>query len=631
MRDCVDSNKIKENKYKILRMSLLLGSSVDREDTFNNFEDAAREIDAMNDEVYLKNIDDKFYDTLKLEDEEEKLAVLVDYIGGRVEQRISLLSDFANVTGYDLQDLPPIKYYDKLDDYKERLSYVREYLSNIKQIEKLNDEIEKDDKKLNEAYLNRAASEEHNQKIEDTLLDKFVALFKTLDFFKEITEDNLEEKINEIIYNVEDSKKSLDIFTKSFNALSGSGISVEEEKEYLSYVENAKCAYYTYKEQEYVLRIYKLLLSKYTDYGQILYKREELNDILYERLKLRKELSVSGSDLFNNIYDLLERQYDDIKRQSVDIENIEKLTGIINEKRDELNRLEIENQKVEILSLLREFCIIDTYSDISNNVDEVSDNNSSIDNYDNKELDIDIHDIGVGNIELEDNEDKVFEKEKEEEKSIVDVDISSVVPENIFSDDVLDNEIVLVEDAVGIDLELINSKAGKVMKRVGEMLGIKVDDTKIVSVSNESEKNIFMNDESSVEDKSNEVTVEPSKEDSELETFENPLFNNDIDDEMVENPLFNNNVDEVEENTVENPLFSGENDISLNTSHLSEFSLPEAADGDFWFPSDTPDALNELPDLNISNDDFFANNNVADLEFPDLNMNFPDDDMEGKI
>ena len=105
MQDCVNSNKIKENKYKILRMSLLLGSGVEREDTFNNFEDAAREIDAMNDENYLKNIEDKFYDTLNLEEEEKKLAVLVDYIGGRVEQRISLLSDFSNVTGYDLQNL----------------------------------------------------------------------------------------------------------------------------------------------------------------------------------------------------------------------------------------------------------------------------------------------------------------------------------------------------------------------------------------------------------------------------------------------------------------------------------------------------------------------------------------------
>ena len=51
MQDTINSNKIKENKYKILRMSLLLGNNDDKEDTINNFEDASREIDDMNDEI----------------------------------------------------------------------------------------------------------------------------------------------------------------------------------------------------------------------------------------------------------------------------------------------------------------------------------------------------------------------------------------------------------------------------------------------------------------------------------------------------------------------------------------------------------------------------------------------------
>ena len=69
MQDSINSNKIKENKYKILRMSLLLGNGDDREDTINNFEDAAREIDSMNDDIYLKDLEGKFYDTLTLEEE----------------------------------------------------------------------------------------------------------------------------------------------------------------------------------------------------------------------------------------------------------------------------------------------------------------------------------------------------------------------------------------------------------------------------------------------------------------------------------------------------------------------------------------------------------------------------------
>ena len=53
MQEYTNSNKIKENKYKILRMSLLLGRGEDQEETLNNFEEASREIDAMNVEIYF--------------------------------------------------------------------------------------------------------------------------------------------------------------------------------------------------------------------------------------------------------------------------------------------------------------------------------------------------------------------------------------------------------------------------------------------------------------------------------------------------------------------------------------------------------------------------------------------------
>ena len=52
----------------------------------------------------------------------------------------------------------------------------------------------------------------------------------------------------------------------------------------------------------------------------------------------------------------------------------------------------------------------------------------------------------------------------------------------------------------------------------------------------------------------------------------------------------------------------------------------DVIDESFWFPSDTPDALNELPDLDssenkIDSNNFFANNNsMPDLNFPDLKM-----------
>lgn len=578
----INNNKIKENKYKILRMSLILGSDENREETINNFEESAREIDAMNDETYLNELENKFYDTLKLEEEEQKLAALVDYIGGRVEQRISLLSDFANITGYDLTNLPPIKYYDKLDDYKERLKYIREYLSNTDQINKLNEEIEDSEKKLKEAYVNKATSEECNGRNEEIILSKFTALIKSLEQLKNITSENIDAKINGIISSTEESKKSLDIFLKSYMTLKGSGISPEEEIEYKSYVDNAKEIYYANKEQEYLLKIYKLLLTKETEYSQIMLKRESINEILCERMDLRRELEIEENDILSSLYDLLERQYHDIEQQKNNIDAIEYLNSLIEVKKEERNELDQANQKVEILSLLREFCIIDTYAEIGEPTITEEELTSDTSN---------------NNIEEEPAASNLSET-NEKEEFIIPQDLfipntktnESTTNNDIPQDVPKDNQIVSVEPATNLDLALIQSKAGKVMRRVGEMLGIKTEETKIVSVTAEEEK----------------VQEEPIKESPSLEPKAS-------DTQTPFNPL-----------PAENPLFSN------NISDLDEQPADPEDDNNFWFPSDMPDALNDLPDLEVSNDNFFGDNSMPELNFPDLKIDFEPSDTEAK-
>lgn len=581
-QDYVNNNKIKENKYKILRMSLILGSDENRTETINDFEEASREVDAMNDEIYLNGLEDKFYDTLKLEEEEEKLANLVDYIGGRVEQRISLLNDFANITGYDLSNLPPIKYYDKLDDYKERLKYIREYLSNTEQLEKITKEVEEADAKLKEAYLNKTTAEECNGRNEEIIQNKFNNILRTVTSLKDVTEDNVDSKLNDVIYNVEDSKKSLDIFNKAYSTLKGSGISSAEANEYKSYIDNAKEVYYSNKEQEYLLRIYKLLLSKETEYNDIVTKRDALNDILYERLDLRKELEVEDTDILNALYDILERQYDDINRQKLTIETIEYLTELIEARKEEKADLELENQKVEILSLLREFCIIDPYVEPTQNAD--------------------IPDITPddANQEKEDTTSEIVSTPE------VKMEIPVASPENIIPtlpidsifENAKDNQVINIEPATNIDLSLVQSKASKVMKRVGEMLGIKVEETKIVSVTNEPEEKPA----ESVQQDAQEP-VQPTQPETPIIPT-NPL--------PAENPLFQNILPEPADN----------NDTPAD---------PEDDNSNFWFPSETPDALNDLPDLEVSNDNFFTNNNILpDLNFPDLKVDFGQDNTEGQ-
>ena len=607
MHDCVSSNKIKENKYKILRMSLLLGRGEDPEETLTNFEEAARDIDAMNDETYLKDLEGKFYDTLTLEEEEKKLAVLVDYIGGRVEQRISLLNDFSNVTGYDLTNLPMIKYYDKLDDYKERLKYIREYLSNTEEIGKLNQKIEEAEAKLKEAYLSKATGEDYNARNEEILLNKFENILKTTDL-KEINKDNIEEKLKETMLAVEDSKKSLDIFNKSFATLSGSGISYEEEQEYKSYVDNAKELYYTNKEHEYLLRIYQYLLKIETEYNVILEKRENINTLLQDRFSQRKELGIQENDILSNLYDLIERQFDDIKHQEDNISLIDRLNEDIEHYKSSLNDLELDNQKVEILALLREFCLIDTYSDTYHeNGDSqiVGEKNTSEDlSLKDKEITLDkkveekITEESVPSLNQNVNASDIFKQ---------DVSLPEVKVEEVVPDEVKDNQVVAVENSTNIDLDYIHSKASKVMQRVGEMLGIKVKDTKVVSVSSDNKV------------KENDIFSSKEENKKDAITSEQPGLEKKESTSSVENPLFSSNEDL-------------KNDIFVNSSSKVD---PEDNDSNFWFASDTPDALNELPDLDIpdkkDNNTFFGNNQMPNLNFPDLNLNFaPNGEEEGK-
>ena len=605
MQDCASSNKIKENKYKILRMSLLLGRGENQEETLTNFEEAARDIDTMNDEIYLNDLEGKFYDTLTLEEEEKKLSVLVDYIGGRVEQRISLLSDFSNVTGYDLTNLPPIKYYDKLDGYKERLKYIREYLNNIEEIKELDKKITDAEKNLKEAYLNKATAEDYNSRNEEILLNKFENLFKST-ILKDINEENISEKVEEISLSVEESKKSLDIFTKSFATLTGSGISYEEEEEYKSYVENAREVYYMNKEQEYILKIYQYLLKSQIEYNTILEKREAINQLLYERMDLRKELKIKDADPLNNLYDLLERQFEDIKHQKDNIELIDSLTEDINKYKEALNELEVDNQKVEILALLREFCLIDTYNEDTSSK-EVKDQQI---NLPKEQINSSITNINPSRDSLEQKEETPKEEAKVSNNNTSDIfstikkaeapKITISEPTKETVEKPLDNEVIEVEPAEHIDIEYIQSKASKVMQRVGEMLGIKTKETKIVSFEEKIP-----------------TPIQPKEEAKKEEKIEDPSL------PKIENPLFNSNIS----TSSETPKVEEKKD------NEDKFKFPENTNtnNDFWFSSDTPDALKELPDLDVSeNKDIFGNNFTPTLDFPDLNLDFGPNSKEGE-
>jgi hypothetical protein len=425
------SRKIKEDKYKILRMSLILGNTVNDKESLDDFETSAREIDAMNQETYLDDLDSKYYDTLSLEEESKRLEDLVSFVEGRLAQRKALQEDFYNVAGYSLNDLDSIKDEDRIYEYKNRLQYIDRYLNNMKVIEQTTKDMKEYQEDLDKAYSNKDISEENNIKLEKDLADLFKKIVSDDSIILRNTQE-IDQELNEINPNILESKKTLDIFNKSFNTLKKAGISGREEKEYYSYVTNARIDYYSKMERFFLLSLYRLIFVINNEFEDIYNKRNKIKEILDDRTSLRANLEVVEDDRLSKLYNLLNQQYDIIMEEEENIKNIGILKEKINNCQEELSNYEEDNQRPEILTLLKEFCLIDKEND--NIVDDskiVS--NDAIDAYDLKE----------------DKEDKY-----------------------------LDNEVVEVREPISLDIIKVSEKAKNVMLRVGNMLNPEINSEK---------------------------------------------------------------------------------------------------------------------------------------------------------
>lgn len=614
------SKKIKENKYKILRMSLLLGTDTDKEETINNFCDASREIDSMNNETYLAELEDKFYETSTLEEESKRLTDLVDYIAGRISQRESLISDFINVTGRTLTGLGEIKYENKLMEYQDRLTYINEYLSNSKKIEEETAELERLTTRLKEEEYQKEENETKNSELENLLRKKFTTIASSKIDIDSLTEDNIDEKLRELRAKTEESKKSLDIFTKSFETLKNAGISYEEENEYKSYVAGARDVYYEYKEEEYLLSIYKLLLTNETEYTKIYFKRETLNSLLDERTELRNILEIKEDDSLTSIYNILAHQTQIVEGQKENIDNISNITSKIKYIEERIEELKEENEKVEILAILKEYNIIDTYEDETKEIEISTEEN---------EMDLEIPDFEFPELSI----DNVGEETSHEKEEIVETEIEDETTESENEEEIelpinkpyKNNFVMGSHEPLSLNVDECVEKAKSVMKRVGKMLNIELPEEK-----NEiAEEEIEQPEENNIE----LPTVSPFLESTPMPTpvTTTPEIETQKEEPEVTIPMFTPEIEdkqevpavspflETETSEVKSPFIS-EPEAPTDTEESNVKNVLPSADS-FW-GNQAPSANdlednNSFPDLTVSNDDFFANN-MDNFEFPNL-------------
>lgn len=476
-------NDILEKKYKILRTSLILGNSKNRDDLLLQFEDTARRVDDIYNNRYLQILASKKYPTKNLNEEEDRLRDLIDFIKKRVYDRKCFLDDYKEITLYNLDGLKDISDEDELSLYENRLSIIDEYLANVDKIDDINKRISECKDELDEKYKVNAENQALNVKYEDTLLDEFNKIILDDEYYSKLSYTDIDKELEDLDVSSKDKKATLDTFIASYDALENSGIGEDEKNEYKSYVRDAKVDYYSDVEKIYILKLYKMVLDKKTEYKDIFSKRENITNLLNERLVLRNDLDIDSFDVLSSFYDIVCDQFGVVKAQKYTIESIDNLILTLDGYENDLKELTMRNSDKEIL---------DVVSDYIFDIDKKP------------------------TIEVEDTEEDVVEEEVPKVEDIKH----------------LDNEVVAVENAVDFDTDVVSMQAIDVMKRVVEALDIDKDN--IITVENDKD-DIFLDEEPKVEEE------EDSKKN--ILTKEVPMTEEDIfkdidpflDDNMYEN------------------------------------------------------------------------------------------------
>ena len=262
---------------------------------------------------------------------------------------------------------------DELDSYRHRLTNIEKYLNNQNDIETTEKDLNKLKDDLDNAESLRNNYEAKNKKLEDELLNTFLNVIKEEEYYANLQVLDIKLELEKLRSKIIDSKETMEVTAKCVKELADKGINGDIKVEYQNYVREAELNYYSYMEQEYMLKIYLLVDKQELEYPEIFNKREELNKILQDRALLRQKLKIDELDRLTTLSDLLTEQNVDIQEEKSNIENINRITQTIKFKEDYLTKLEESNNSVEILALLKEFGLIDTYDkeDILPTIEEI--------------------------------------------------------------------------------------------------------------------------------------------------------------------------------------------------------------------------------------------------------------------
>ena len=590
----MEGNNVKsfENLCKIFEMRIKLDKEKKIKtpsDVLINYEKYAKKIDNIYNEEFEKEIRPLITPSKTIEEEKERLENLIKLLEDRLDKRNDLEDRYYIATGDYISGLQVVISDKELDEKRQRLSLINRYLETNSEIDSVHDSIAKLKVLLSEEEEKKEEYKIKNQIMEDDLYTEFMKVIKEDSSFNNITEDNVDDELNNIISIVKESKETLDVTRESVKNLITNGL----EDDYTSYVNEAEKSYFVIKNKELYLKLYKLVVNFEDDFNSIFVKRDNIKKLIEERKDLRSDLGITDIDELLSFEKKILEQIDIINNEKKVLENISNYTSRIEFKENRLEELENDNNSVEILSILREFHLIDTYD----NHDEVLDTS-------------------------EDSQDE----EKNE-----DVSEDSVIKE--FIDPYRIKEIK--EAPLTLNLGLAKLKGESVREKVNKKLNPKPisfddvlsDDNNVYSEKNNDdikEPLVWELPKSNELDSLNVDLTETNKNKVDDVKEETPIWNVPSDAEALPNQSIDDSIPlwkniQPEFNDISNNMGNNNQELSsIDITSSNESSVSDSSP--FWIPvSDEKLETSSFPNINIPiTDNLSSNDNFG---FPDLNNN----------
>lgn len=377
--------KIYENLCKIFEMRLKLdrekGISTDIE-VINNYEKYAKRIDNIYNSKFQLEIKPLISSSLNLEDEKNRLTKIITLLEDRIRERDVLEDRFYSATDKYLKGLQPIVSDAELKEKKDRLETIDKYLNTSSEIASIMENLGKLENELASLEVKKNDYLTKNRIMEDELLNSFVSIIKEEEEYRDVSGEDITRLLVEVTDKTRETKETLDVTKESVNSLVSSGLA----DDYSSYVEEAEKSYYVWKNKEIILRIYDLVLDTYDEFKELLDKRNKIRDLLEERKSVRSDYHIETVDELLKFDSTLLEEIKILEEEKEVFEGISNCNNKIKYKKDRLKELENINNSVDVLSILREYGLIETY-DVKDNLMVDDDINVQADDVVNEVID----------------------------------------------------------------------------------------------------------------------------------------------------------------------------------------------------------------------------------------------------